>query len=539
MGCSRCGNSGCGGGSSCCGNTVSLHRSTGSGSCASACPEDHTQYICDEKFNTTVVIANSWNIPDCGESAVLAAGDIGHVHEGSYLWSADYGYYEITAHDKVAGEITVKNNCTSGNEDAGTQVPAGSSFIVSDPPASSVSAQASLYPFVAVSFTAPNVGVPTLVSVTNVNGLSIGKNVNIGSGTYLLTGISDANTIEIENTGSGITPGTAVNAVNSGGDLQYPVILIDANPCTNDATESGSVIGCASGVLTPFDVPYVGSVLVGTDAVNNLAEFQLLDLPTRTCSPINNCCVTLVPGTYSYVIPVGDSSIYQVGDLVQLGSRSDRFTITEIIDSGNIRATVDTNPSSIQVIPAGTSVCLAGCCELVSAQLQEIIDSFDGELSPCSDFQNRVILVAGNTLAPLPVGTLSNSNQNMDSVTEFTFENESACREMMVLISLPIIIRGFATNTNTNSLRVRVSTDISLNGAAYVASQQYTSVLHAETNSSVDHTFAIPYSQTYTVPVATTRTFRIRNTLTFTGAAGPTFQIETWAQIGNAIGVAV
>ena len=532
MSCSKCNSNDCS-----CSNVVNANAEPPF-SCAPLCKEDHTQYVCDEKFVTVVRPANAWNVPACGETAVLSVGEVDDVHIGSYIWSSEHGYYEIVSFDRIKKDITIKNNCAVGNSDEGAQVGANSTFIISDPPASSVSSQSNLFPYVAVSFTAPNTGVPTLVTVTTVNGLSVGKNVQIGSGSYLLTGVSDGTTIEIENTGSGITPGTVVEAENAGGDLQYPVVLIDANPCTNDATTQGSLVACQNGILQPFNVPYVGAVLVGTDSVNNKAEFQLIDVPTRTCSPINDCCVTLVPGTTSYVIPVADSAIFTVGDLVQLGSRSDRFTVTEIIDSEHIRAAIDTNPSSIQTVPAGTSVCLAGCCELVSAQLNDIITSFGGELSPCSDFQHKDIVYTRAVEGEIPSGTMVNGGVKAQTII-YTMTNPSTCRGMQVQIVENTIVRGQVRDANVNDLRMTMVTAISYNGAAFLDSQTVEDIYFSNASSARAISIVSPYIQGDYLEPGETKTFRTRNTLYVASGGAASFEIEAWQHGGIPIGIAV
>lgn len=537
MSCSKCGTNPCG-----CDAAVKAN-SEPPYSCAPLCQEDHKETVCYEKFVTVVRPTNSWNVPECGETAVLAVGEIDDVHIGSYLWSTTYGYFEIVSFDRLKREITIKNNCAVGNADEGASVNANSTFIVSDPPASSVSSQSSLFPYVAVSFTAPNVGIPTLVTVTTVNGLSVGKNVQIGSGSYLLTGIPDGTTIEIENTGTGITAGTVVQATNAAGDFQYPVVLIDANPCTNDATTQGSIVACQNGILQPFDVPYVGSVLVGVDATNNKAEFQLLDVPTRTCSPINDCCVTLVPGTTSYVIPVADSSIFTVSDLIQLGSRTDRFTVTQIIDSEHIRASVDTNPSSIQTIPAGTSVCLAGCCELVSAQLQEILDGFGGELIPCSDFEYRNIEYSRSWEQEITQGTNLPKDGTISAIRVYTYTNPSTCRVMPVNIidhtAIQLDVYNGSSPSGLGDVRLRATTLISYNGAAFLESQQISSVVTPDANTARNHTVVVPYIQGDSLDPGQTKTFRIRTDLRLTGGpAGVYAVVDAWRNGGIPIGVA-
>ena len=320
---------------------------------------------------------NYWNVPGCASGAVVSVPGLTDVVIGSYIWNPLYGYFEITDFDPVAQHLTVQNNCQDGNQPVGTQVPGCTKFIVIDPPGDTSGGNTPLlFPYVALDFVAPADGDCIDIAVTTVNGLAVGKNVQIGSGTYRLESIPSSTLIRICNDGAGITPGTNVIAQNGAGQYQYPIVLIDTNPCTHEGAEEGILIGCVDGVAKPMTGAAVGSVWVLVDAETGRGRYELLDVPTRTCTAIT-CCLTLTPGVSSYTIPVGDSSQFTNGDTVQIGTREDRGTITAIPDATHITITLVPTPGSVVDIPPGTSLCIIDCCE----DLQEQIDALSEQLS--------------------------------------------------------------------------------------------------------------------------------------------------------------
>lgn len=116
---------------------------------------------------TSLIVQNSWNIPACGASAILSVPGLESVLIGSYLYNPSYGYFRISAFDSVNGQITIVNDCTTGNEDPGVVVPALTEFILSSPPALSNLLFNTLNSWV-VPACGSNVTVtaPTLVAVT-------------------------------------------------------------------------------------------------------------------------------------------------------------------------------------------------------------------------------------------------------------------------------------------------------------------------------------------------------------------------------------
>jgi hypothetical protein len=112
-----------------------------------------------------------------------------------------------------------------------------------------------------------------------------------------------------------------------------------------------------------------GMVPMLTDDDSCNAAYTFLNVPTKTCSTLL-CCLTLLNGNAGpYTIRVADSSQFTIGDILQIGSRTDRFTVTNIIDATHIQATVNPVPVGNQDIDAGTSICIVDCCEIIQDQL--------------------------------------------------------------------------------------------------------------------------------------------------------------------------
>lgn len=102
--------------------------------CNNTVTGDCQQVTIFQQFKTTVTIANSWNIPACGGSAILQIYGLVDVLVGSYIWNPDYGYFKVQSLNVTNGQLTIENVCVSGNAPAGTTVPANTQFIVATNP---------------------------------------------------------------------------------------------------------------------------------------------------------------------------------------------------------------------------------------------------------------------------------------------------------------------------------------------------------------------------------------------------------------------
>jgi len=447
MSCYKCKKSNCYG--NCCGNVSPATPLQPYCPPQYSCPEDHCQMIINQQYASALKIDNSWNVPDCGGSATLHVTGLTAVSIGSFLWASPYGYFEIVGFNAETGNITIENICADGNAPVGSAIPACSYFIISDGPIEAGgSGQPSLFPYVAVDFTAPENGNCLLITVTTVNGLVVGKNVQISSGTYRVNAIPDGTHIEICNDGFGVVPGTAVIAKNAANQFQYPVILVDANPCTNPEVDDGCLIVCKDNIMSPLGgMLLAGSVpVVQADGECGVA-FQLLEVPTRTCATIT-CCLTLVPGTLVYVIAVSDSSQFTIGDVLQIGTRTDRYTVDVIIDGTHIQVTVDTDPGSVTEIAPGTSICIIDCCEALTTYV-------DSDAYKCSDFQNEVLFDIDQVFSAAAIQTLNAGNPSYYTPSQIlVVNNPSTCRNMRVFVQQEVYLFGNAQDGNTNLLNI-------------------------------------------------------------------------------------
>lgn len=245
------------------------------------CAEDHTTKVYVQQMALGLPIQSAWNIPLCGGSAQLSVPGLSAVSVGSYIWHEAYGYYEIIAADLVAKTITVQNNCDSANASPGTQVPPCTTFVVTPVPCCDDQTSGVC---VELDFTAPAVDACLDITLSSVEGLIVGSNLQIGSGIYRLNEIKSNNVVNICNDGEGITPGTPVIAKNFAGDYQYCIIQLGVNPCNAEVIAEGKVLACGEGnVQAPLDVPEDKGVLIGFDGTTNEAKFT-----TPVCGLIIN-----------------------------------------------------------------------------------------------------------------------------------------------------------------------------------------------------------------------------------------------------------
>jgi len=419
----------CGGSPCCCGANTDcspILRATPAPfyQSAQACPEDHSTVNNYQQFYTALKAQNSWNVPICGGASNLYVDGLKNLLIGSYLWSTSFGYFQVLSFDPDTGLIVVQNNCTDGNAAIGTQVPGCSNFIVAPPPASVTNGQTNLFPYVAIDFTAPANGDCIDITVTTVNGLISGKNIQIGSGTYTLTSIGPNNVINICNNGLGIAPGTPVIAKNAAGDYQYPVITVDANPCTNPAVTQGSIIVCHSDLSQPLHGDVVGAVPVLQDATTNEVKFEVLDIEDRLCT-ILTADVTLVPAQTTYVFTVVSSAGFVNGNIIQLDSRVERFTITSVIDATHIQANIIAPAGAIVIVTAGTSLCIIRCCEQIQTSLDALVKA-------CNEAASTVI--APTTVASGGIITGNTAN--------ITVQNTSPLKSMCVYYTYKFMFEG-------------------------------------------------------------------------------------------------
>lgn len=283
-GCS-CGNPTCGG---CCNQTVvqpytvnpCTPSSTNCGTnlptpapyyqCAPQCQENHCQEIQTFLYATAICVNFAWNVPECGQTATLYFSDVRVLPVGAYIWHADFGYFEILSFDSRTGQVVVLNPCLDGNAAPGTNIPACTCFVVTDPPAEIPDPD---NPCVAIDFTAPAIDVPLDITVTSTDGLEVGSLVAIGSGIYFLQAIVSPTIITIVNQGQGITPGTPVIARDAAGNLQYCLVSTAINACTKDVVESGVVLACNENETVPLGGATVGHVLTLQNAGTDVAAF--------------------------------------------------------------------------------------------------------------------------------------------------------------------------------------------------------------------------------------------------------------------------
>lgn len=382
---------------------------------APAIQQNNCQQFITQQFSTTVKSNSAWNVPVCGgiASATFSLPNVTTLLVGSNLWNESYGYFEVIAWVAATQMVTVANNCVEGNAAAGTFIPACTEFLVDGPICDCSGGGVNTGAFVAIDFTAPVSGTCLNITVTSIEGLVIGKNIQIGSGIYRISAIVSNEVITICNDGSGITPGTPVIAKNGSGDYQYPITLIDTNPCTNPAVTQGSILVCdGSGLTQPLDASAVGMVPVVVDVTTNAVQFKALDIPARDCTVLTTA-LTLVTGTAGYVLNVASSAGFLVGEKLQIGSATRRYTITGFPSGTQFSVTADPVPVAIEVIPIGTSVCEQPCCDTVLDEAlcgpQKIVGAipvgfFITGAIPAASFEQRVADGTAILRLPIPEG---------------------------------------------------------------------------------------------------------------------------------------
>lgn len=437
--CQRCGgfsgSCGCGGGqpAGCCTPPVNV-------SCkpfyqqVSMCPEDNRRTVIIEKISQVFRNKNAFCMPSCGARVSVTFDGVSDVAIGAWMWSFGIGYLEVVSFNANSCEIQLTNPCQT---DCGTQVPAGTpipacSLFVVTPPVCSGGGSGGVQPCLDSGFVAPVSGSCVQIAVTNVNGLSVNKNVSINTGIYRISAINSAVVITICNDGEGLTPGTVVDP---GTNCAVPIILVDNNPCLNAEVLCGAMLGCNAGVTSPVVGTEIGQILVY--AGNGNSCFRTLGIPVLNCTPLT-VCLTLdpdLPDGTTYLVQVEDTSAFAVNDVVTIGGTE--FTVTAIISSTQMRLLPLVEPSTVQTFPAGANVCSADCCTILDNRLT-IIEKYviDNQVPDCP-FDGLVWLDAeANQADATPITDPTNSNAGAPNVigntVSVTIENNSCKNQMGV-----------------------------------------------------------------------------------------------------------
>jgi hypothetical protein len=181
-------------------------------------------------------------------------------------------------------------------------------------------------------------------------------------------------------------PGTTIPACTVFTIVDIPNLAVNA--CENSIVDSGSLMVCSGGIMHPLDGAEIGQIPVLTDPVNNIVSFQNIDIPTRICEELT-IDLTLIAGNAGpYVLTVTDTATFAPGNVLQIGGRTDRFTVVLVTAPTTFTATVDPLPGN-EVIPATTPVCHIGCCEQIDLDLGDeitnITNIFNNYVAdPCS-----------------------------------------------------------------------------------------------------------------------------------------------------------
>jgi hypothetical protein len=281
------------------------------------------------------------------------------------------------------------------------------------------------------------------ITVTNVNGIVVNKNVQISGGTYRVQEVKSGTLITICNDGSGVIPGTVVNAQDSGGNFITPIVLVDVNPCTNTGVFSGALIVCKNNIQQPLLGSIDGQVPV-YDASTGEVNLRNLLIPVGDCTVLTVCLTldpNLPPGS-SYLITVQDTSIFGSGDPVVIGARP--FTVDNIVDATQMYVTPSQDPTAIEKYDPGTTVCDADCCTVINTNLAANVLTEQGAIS--------APVTPGSTGAPS--GSIDNGN-----TATVVIQNTSPIKNMLVSVNTHWRMQGELTGSANDSGQVRVPID--------------------------------------------------------------------------------
>lgn len=303
-----CGNPSCGGDCGC--GTPLPATPTPFYACAPVCPESHTQTLVVQNFYYDIAAQNTWNIPNCGETAVLFVPGLKSIAIGAYIWSSEFGYLEVTAFNASTNQLTVKNNCNAGNAGPGTNVPACSKFTVSDPPADNSETTDSC---VAIDFTAPADTVCIPITLTNLDSIQVSDEIQIGAGRYRVQSIDGPNIITICNDGLGLVAGTAVIAQDPAGNYQYCITLVSTCCARIEEEFGGDLTPCSNFenlVVTQNEGEFIpGAETIGDTETGNTSSIVVEFDNTSECRTMKGTLTVTFGFTLGYLGTTGINTV--------------------------------------------------------------------------------------------------------------------------------------------------------------------------------------------------------------------------------------
>ena len=190
----------------------------------------------------SVIVSNSWNVPACGSSAILSVAGLSSVLVGAYVWNPTYGWFRISAFDSVNGQITVVNDCDTGNASPGSVVPALTEFVFGTPPDNaSVVVETG-------AWTVPACSATVVVDTPNISSALIGSYIwNPTYGWYRITAFNSTlrqMTLENDCNYGNSAPGTSIPA-----NSEFIFSTPPDDTTTSVVTDSWTVPACAATVV--------------------------------------------------------------------------------------------------------------------------------------------------------------------------------------------------------------------------------------------------------------------------------------------------
>lgn len=378
------------------------------------CAEDNRQIIRTQILTGVFKNKDAFAMPACGASIRVVFDAVGDIPVGAWLWSMGLGYLTIQGFTSSTGEIQLLNECPSTNctnqAAPGTPIPKCSLFVVLAPNCGGASqGPGTLYPYLNSGFTAPEDGDCIDIAVTNTNGLYVNAVITINTGEYTVTEIKSSTLITICNTGQGLTPGTVVNYQDAADTLIVPIVLLQSNACLATAVPSGVPLGCHNSITVPIAGTLQDQIFVWNEDLGE-AEWRSLGIPTLNCTELT-VALTLDPALPSgtpYLVNVVSTSAYVVTDLVVVGAT--QFTVDSIVNGTQMYIVPVVDPVVITTYNAGSTLCSAGCCEVLENQITIINNYLEDNIDPVCEgdwLGNYTTEQVGTSISPTVINTAS------------------------------------------------------------------------------------------------------------------------------------
>jgi hypothetical protein len=338
------------------------------------CAYETAKHCSDEvKVQHGVKIIKEFTVPACNTSADMYVDSFEYFPVGAYIYHPLASYLKVVEAKPCQNILVVRNECNPFSDTVGQVIPTSTIFTIThNIPTTGSGTQLQGY-YLGQNFIVPASGdCENVYIVPSTSGLQVNDDIQFASGTYTVSAVTSSNVIRICNNGFGGVAGTNVIALDTNQEYQYPVVVIEQNPCNNTTVTKGKVIVCDSGKMKPVTGP-VGSLLTFND--DGTVEGKNYVLPVVNCRSLTACLILTTTG--NVIATIANTAGLIVGQRLELtyGNVVYQLEIVTVLDGTHLELDLLNPPGVVLNIAPGNQLCDPSCCTILTERLDDLEDS--------------------------------------------------------------------------------------------------------------------------------------------------------------------